>query len=124
MRWPKGLDSTGLQKKRNKHQANDFPSEYCDEEPRAWQTAPASPQAERPPYRKLQVFGVPWTVVGARVPSYYQTDATGHAARPIAETKDLRGSGQGMGRGLLAHTRMVEESSRGVSGTGGIHGVG
>ena len=44
-------------------------------------------------------------MVWARVPSYYQTDATGRAARPIAETKDLRGSGWGMGRGLLVHTR-------------------
>ena len=66
---------------------------------------PASSQAERPPCRKLQIFGVPWTVVQARVPSYYQADVTGHTARPIAETKDLWGSGWEMERGLLASTR-------------------
>lgn len=65
---------------------------------------PTSPQAERPPCRKLQVFGVPWTAIRARVPSFYQADVTGRAASPIAETKDLRGSGWGMGRGLLAST--------------------
>lgn len=82
-----------------------FPLSIVVRSPEPGRLRPASPQAERPPCRKLQVFGVPWTVVWARVPSYYQTDATGRAARPIAETKDLQGSGWGMGRRLLAHTR-------------------
>ena len=43
-------------------------------------------------------------MVRARVPSYYQADVTGRTARPIAETKDLWGSGWGIGRGLLAST--------------------
>ena len=103
MCWPEGMHSPDLKKRRNKHQGSSFPSEYCAEEPGVWQTVPSiTPAGERPPHRKLQFPGIPWTVVGPEFPHAPRVDATCHIARPIADTKDVRGSGWGMGRRLLA----------------------
>lgn len=114
MCWPKGLDSPGLKKRRNKHQGSSFPSEYCGEEPGVWQTVPSiTPAGERPPRRKLQFPGIPRTVVGPEFLHAPRADATCHTARPIADTKDVWGSGWGMGRRLLACTGDVRGELKG-----------